>query len=193
RVRGEIAAAWGSTREARAQIGTLLDQIQPRVTAWFPSGPAAALAPILRPRATSLELKGQAVAEACQGLADLVAARRIIHPGDPLLDAHIAGSQKYWTGDSWRVVRRGAGHVSARSPSGPAAALAPILRPRAPSLELKGQAVAEACQGLAALVAARRIIHPGDPLLDAHIAGSQKYWTGDSWRFVRRGAGHVSA
>ena len=113
RVRGEIAAAWGSTREARAQIGPLLDQIQPRVTAWFPSGPAAALAPILRPRPNSLELKGQAVAEACQGLADLVAARRVIHPSDPLLDAHIAGAQKYWTGDSWRFVRRGAGHVSA--------------------------------------------------------------------------------
>ena len=53
------------------------------------------------------------MAEACQGLADLVAARRVIHPDDPLLNAHIAGAQKYWTGDSWRFVRRGAGHVSA--------------------------------------------------------------------------------
>src|SRR5690606_10585546 len=66
RVRGEIAASWKSTREARAELSDLLDQIQPRVTAWFPSGPAAALAPILRARTTSLELKGQAVAEACQ-------------------------------------------------------------------------------------------------------------------------------
>jgi hypothetical protein len=113
RVRGEIAAAWKSTREARAQIGDLLDQIQPRVTAWYPSGPAASLAPLLRPRTGSLELKGQQVSEACQGLADLVAARRILHSADPLLDGHISGAQKYYTGDGWRFVRRGAGHVDA--------------------------------------------------------------------------------
>jgi hypothetical protein len=113
RVRGEIAAAWKSTREARAQLGDLLDQIQPRVTAWYPSGPAAALATILRPRTGSHELKGQQVNETCMGLADLVDARRILHPGDPLLDAHIAGATKYYIGDGWRLVRRGAGHVDA--------------------------------------------------------------------------------
>src|SRR5690606_12864526 len=62
RVRGEIAAAWKSTREARAELSDLLDQIQPRLVAWFPSGPAAALAPILQSRPNSVELKGQAVA-----------------------------------------------------------------------------------------------------------------------------------
>ena len=113
RVRGETSAAWKNTREARAELGDLLDQIQPRVTAWYPSGPAAALVPILRPRDGSLELKGQEVNAACMGLADLVAARRIIHPDDPLLNAHITGAQKYHTGDGWRFVRRGAGHVDA--------------------------------------------------------------------------------
>lgn len=113
RVRGEVVQAWKSTRDARAQLAALLDQIQPRITAWFPSGPAAALAPILRPRPDSLELKGQAVNDACMGLADLVAARRIIHPDDPLLNAHAAGAQRYYTGDGWRFARRGAGHVDA--------------------------------------------------------------------------------
>lgn len=113
RVRGEISAAWKTTREARDQLPALLDQIQPRATAWFPSGPSAALAPILRPRSGSLELKGQQVNEACMGLADLVDARRVLHPGDPLLDAHVTGATKYYVGDGWRFVRRGAGHVDA--------------------------------------------------------------------------------
>jgi hypothetical protein len=113
RVRGEISAAWKTTREARAQLPDLLNQIKPRITAWYPSGPAASLAPILRSRAGSHELKGQMVSEACQGLADLVAARRVIHPNDPLLNAHIAGATRYHTGDGWRFVRRGAGHVDA--------------------------------------------------------------------------------
>jgi len=53
------------------------------------------------------------VAQACQGLADLVTGRQVLHPGDPLLDAHIAGSKKLHQGDGWRFVRRGAGHVDA--------------------------------------------------------------------------------
>ena len=113
RVRIELSDAWKNTRDARAHLPALLDQITPRATAWFPSGPAAALAPILRPRTGSVELKGQEVNAACMGLADLVSARRIIHPGDPLLDAHITGAQRYYTGDGWRFVRRGAGHVDA--------------------------------------------------------------------------------
>jgi hypothetical protein len=61
----------------------------------------------------TVEIKGAAIAEACQGLADLVAARRFIHPGDPLLDAQAAGAQEQAVGDGWRFVRRGAGHVDA--------------------------------------------------------------------------------
>jgi hypothetical protein len=85
--------------------------------------------------------------------------------------------------------------------------LRPILRPaelqnnhgkgrkiRGPwdSVELKGAQVLEACQGLADLTTARRVVHPADPLLDAHIA-AQKLHQGDGWRFTRRGAGHVDA
>jgi hypothetical protein len=34
------------------------------------------------------------VTEACQTLADLVKGRRIIHPGDPLLNEHKAGAAR---------------------------------------------------------------------------------------------------
>ncbi|WP_162831564.1 terminase large subunit [Amycolatopsis thermalba] len=112
-VRVEVVEAWDSTEAARDELPALREEYQPKAGAWFPSGPAAALAPLLRSWPEWVEIKGAAVAEACQGLADLVRGRRVIHPGDPLLDAHIAGASKYYQGDGWRFVRRGAGHVDA--------------------------------------------------------------------------------
>lgn len=113
RVRVQVIKAWPGTDEARFQLGEVLDQLQPVQLAWFPSGPAAALAPILRGREGSVEITGGKVGEACQGLADLAVGRRILHPGDPLLDAHVGGASRLHTGDGWRFVRRGAGHCDA--------------------------------------------------------------------------------
>jgi len=90
-------------------------------------------------------------------------------------------------------------------PTGPASALGPLFRrlpkpdkarPRRKTvevIELTGAKVAEACQTFAAAVLGRRITHASDALLDAHLAGAQKLWQGDGWRFVRRGTGHVDA
>lgn len=112
RVRVEVIRAWDSTDAARFELGDVLDRAKPRLEAWFPSGPAAALGPVLRARGAH-EIKGAQVAEACQSFADLVAGRRVVHPGDPLLDAHVAGARRLDQGDGWRFVRRGAGHVDA--------------------------------------------------------------------------------
>jgi hypothetical protein len=112
RVRVEIVKAWSSTDEARDELGPLIDTIRPRARSWYPTGPAAALAPILRTDDTH-ELKGGQVIEACMGLADLTTARRILHPDDPLLNTHIAAAQKLYQGDGWRFTRRGSGHVDA--------------------------------------------------------------------------------
>lgn len=114
RVRVEIVRAWKSTDEARAELPEILKKIRPVTLAWYPAGPAAALAPILRSLKNNVELSGLKVSEACQGLADLVTARRIVHPADPLLDSHIAGAQKLASGDGWRFTRKGGvGHVDA--------------------------------------------------------------------------------
>lgn len=121
RVRTEVVQAWDSTEAARdgvparniPSLSEWLDKIKAQQEGWFPSGPAAALADVMRKRSKAVELKGATVTEACQQLADLVAARRIIHPGDPLLDNHIAGAKKLQSGDGWRFVRNGAGHVDA--------------------------------------------------------------------------------
>jgi len=112
RYRVEVLAAWKSTEQARTELPSLLERIKPAAVAWFPSGPAAAIAADLRPL-DAVEIKGAEVMEACQEFADLVAARRIVHSSDPLLDAHIAGSQKLRTGEGWRFQRRGAGHCDA--------------------------------------------------------------------------------
>lgn len=112
RYRVEVIEAWEDIDACRRDLTELLERVAPTGQSWFPSGPAAALAPELR-AAGFVEIKGAEVNEAVQEFAGLVAARRIIHPGDPLLDAHVAGAEKYQVGDGWRLVRRGAGHVSA--------------------------------------------------------------------------------
>src|SRR5690606_24081977 len=112
RARVEVLAAWKSTEQARRELPELLARIKPAAVGGFPSGTAAGLAADLRPL-EALELKGAEVNELCQEFADLVMARSILHPSDPLLDAHIAGTAKLRTGDGWRFARKGAGHVDA--------------------------------------------------------------------------------
>jgi hypothetical protein len=112
RVRVEIVAAWPTTDAARMELPALLDRVKPAAIAWYPAGPAAALAPLLRGRKGNLELTGGKVGEACQGLADLAVSRQLVQPGDPLLDAHVSGAQKLHSGDGWRFTRQG-GHCDA--------------------------------------------------------------------------------
>lgn len=127
RVRGEIVAAWDDTDGVRRELAAHLARIRPVVIGWFPAGPAAAIATVLRPsgpkavplekaapgRPAWVELTGGEVGQACQGLADLVRGRRVIQPGDPLLDAHAAAARKLKAGDGWRFTRAGEGHVDA--------------------------------------------------------------------------------
>ena len=113
RPRVEIVKAWDSTNAARAELEGLLDRVKPVAIAWYPAGPAAAFATILRKRPGSVELTGGKVTEVCQELADLAKGARLIHPADPLLDAHIRGASKLPSGDGWRFTRRGDGHVDA--------------------------------------------------------------------------------
>jgi hypothetical protein len=112
RARVAITAAWDDTDEARAQLPALLDKIRPRAIGWYPSGPAAAFASILRKRKGAVELTGGRVCEVCQEFADVVRAGRVVHPGDPLLDAHVGGAAKLKSSDGWRFTRQG-GHVDA--------------------------------------------------------------------------------
>ncbi|HEY0638704.1 MAG TPA: terminase [Pseudonocardiaceae bacterium] len=112
RVRVEPVAAWSSTDAARDELAGWVERVKPAALAWFPSGPAAALGPVLR-GLEAVEITGQQAQEACMSFADLVRARRVLHPDDPLLNAHVAGSSKLRAGDGWRFTRRGRGHCDA--------------------------------------------------------------------------------
>lgn len=134
RVRVEVIAAWSTTEDARRELGPLLGQVAPAAIGWFPGGPAAALAADLR-GIDAIEIKGIEVGETCQEFADLVLARRILHPDDPLLNAHVAGSQKLRSGDGWRFCRVGQGHVDATYAAAGAVHIArtlpaPVKKPR---------------------------------------------------------------
>lgn len=138
RVRVETVAAWPSTEDARGELGELLERISPRVKRWFPSGPAAALAPLMRSLGAE-EIRGADVPAACMGLADLVRSRRIVHSDDPLLSAHIAAAAKLYSGDGWRFARTGAGHVDAAYAAAGAVQAAMTLPPERP--RVKGMVV----------------------------------------------------
>lgn len=158
RVRIGMAGAWSSIDEARQALPDLIEAIDPAQFGWFPGGPAAALGADLRTLrlrtrrafAKIVEREGRRQVvdtdeeelsrlsaglekEACQGLAADVLARRVIHPDDPLLNAHVAAAVKVRTGDSWRFGRLGgAGHVDAAYAAAGAVYLARLTPPAAP-------------------------------------------------------------
>lgn len=106
RVRVEPIAAWRSTDVARDELGPILDKLNPAAIAWFPGGPANALAPLLGSYERSMELTGANVTAACMGFADLVGAGRVVHSPDALLDIQLARATKLNSGDGWRFGRR---------------------------------------------------------------------------------------
>jgi hypothetical protein len=124
-VRVEIVKAWSNTDDVRAELPALRGKIRPVVFGWYPGGPAGALAPLMRQFKEAQELTAGKASEACQGLADLVRTRQVVHPGDPLLDAHVKGAQKLVSGDGWRFGRKGSNqHVDAAYAAAGAAYLA---------------------------------------------------------------------
>lgn len=141
RVRVEAVATWGSPEEARngtkakPSLPQWLAKIRPKVVGWFPDGPAAAIAPDMKTigkRFKVAEIRGTEVGQACQGLAEQARAGRLLHKGDAMLTAHVLGANKLQTGDGWRFVRRGAGHVDGAYAAAGAVHLARMLpRPKA--------------------------------------------------------------
>lgn len=110
RVRVETVAAWDSTAGARRELPDLLARIEPRAVGWIPSGPAASMLADLQRIRGSVELKTGDLPSMCQGLAEQVEARRVLHSDDPLLNTQVNGASKTPAGDGWRFTRRGGGH-----------------------------------------------------------------------------------
>lgn len=126
RVRLGVAGAWegpDATARVKAELPGILREARPRVLAWFPDGPTAAVAAELvkprggRPSQLPSSVRVRAVRgdtpAACMGLAELARSSGLAHSGDPLLEQHATSSERLWQGDAWRFVRKGAGHCDA--------------------------------------------------------------------------------
>ena len=125
RIRVEAVAAWDGDAMKRLvpELKTALGRIKPRAFGWLPGGPAAAFGAELRPRdkvrprwmpgGMRLEqLRGE-VPEVCMGLDEQINAGKVVHSDDPLLNAHVLGSQRLpWSGNRWVISREG-GHCDA--------------------------------------------------------------------------------
>lgn len=134
----EAVHAWagvGAPDRMRRELPALVRRVRPRVLGWLPDGPAAEFAadmaqrPGWPPRGVLLEAVRGEVPAACMAFASLVAARRILQPGDPLLDAQSAAAEKLPIGDRWVFSRRGKGHVDAIYAAAGAVQLARQLPP----------------------------------------------------------------
>lgn len=147
RTRVEVVARWegsAATSELRRDLGMWVKKVGPQALGWIPNGPAAALAADLKERkgrvspfpsnCTTEEIRAE-VSAVCMGLADLVAARQVVHSDDPLLNAHILSAAKLWNGDVWRFSRKGEGQCDAAYAAAGAIHLArtlptPVGKPR---------------------------------------------------------------
>lgn len=112
RVRTEVVAAWDSVPAARQALPDLLGRVKPRALGYAPGPASASLGLDLRRVKGAKVLTGTEVAEACGGLVEQVASRRLLHNNDPLATAHVAGASRVAVGDGFRFTRAG-GHVDA--------------------------------------------------------------------------------
>jgi hypothetical protein len=113
RVRVEPVAAWDTTLDARRELPEILAKLNPQQVAWFPGGPAAALAPILSALPNARPINGADLAACCMGFADLARAGMIVHNADALLDGQVAKASKLTRGDGFVFTRKGQGNCNA--------------------------------------------------------------------------------
>lgn len=126
RYRIEVVGAWPSIEAAWGDLTEIVRGIAPFRIAWFPAGPVAPLRAELAKLGTTeddrifyasepeiVELTGGQDSEACVSFAALVVGRRILHSDDDLMNAHISATRRLQSGNTWRFVRTGAGHIDA--------------------------------------------------------------------------------
>lgn len=116
-VRVDFVKAWEGPRcvdQMRRDLPALLKRIKPRAFGWLPNGPAAAVGAELSsskkrpgwppPGCVVEEIRGD-VAAVCMGFESAVRTGRLVHSGDPLLDAHVAVAEPLKRGDTWVFAR----------------------------------------------------------------------------------------
>lgn len=139
-VRVEVVHAWDDLAALRRELVPLVRRVAPAAFGWFPQGPAAAVAAELAdrkgrrtqwPKGVKVDEINGEITAVCMGFSELVDARDLVHPADPLLDAHVEHTEKLRRGDAWRFTRRGAGHCDATYAAAGAVHLARTMPPSA--------------------------------------------------------------
>jgi hypothetical protein len=129
RVRLEPVGAWTTVQAMRLDLPDLVARIKPQALGWFPNGPGAVVKRDLEGLRTKVvPLPGAEVPSLCQGFAEQVLARRVLHPGDPLLTTQVLGAVPAPSGEGgWRFARpppssrsRGQGRQAGSRPDHPA-------------------------------------------------------------------------
>lgn len=119
RTRVDFFREWtgdGCANKAMREMPALFAQmkVKPRVLGYLPSGPGAAVMADMEtsklgvwpPRGVTVSaIRGETTA-VCMGFEQLVVADKVIHSGDPLLDAHIEGAERLKRGDAWVFSRK---------------------------------------------------------------------------------------
>lgn len=151
RPRVEVVADWTSTADVRRELAATLAKIKPAAFGWFRDGPASELGSVLRPLALKINkhpgdrlpgeipedgaITGARVSECCMEFSGLVRGRGLVHAGQELLDTHIRGASKLYTGDGWRFTRKGDGHCdTAYSAAGAVSIVLTMPEPKRPGL-----------------------------------------------------------
>lgn len=141
----EVIKVWkgfGATQQLRHDLPALVTKLRPRSLGWFPDGPAAAVAAGLAerrgtwpPRRVTVEELKADVPAVCMGLAEQVGSLEIRHPDDPVLNLHVAATQKLNRGESlWLYTRAGVSPIDATYALAGAVHLARTLPPALPPL-----------------------------------------------------------
>jgi hypothetical protein len=101
-----------------------------------------------------------------------------------------------------QILRRLRPQVLGWLPNGPAAALTADLATRKgraawppPGIavdEIRSE-VSAVCMGFSSMVLNDGVEHYDEPRVTAHVTGAAKLWSGDTWRYSRKGEGHCDA
>lgn len=149
RIRVEPVRAWdgrGCADQAVRDLPAEVARVRPRVFGWLRGGAAEAVGARLADRGgsgrrdwppqgvTVQEIKSE-LTQVSMGFGQLVAADRVLHSGDPLLDSQVEAAAKAMRGDAWVFSRKGEGDCDALYAAAGAAHLAqtlpaPVGKPR---------------------------------------------------------------
>ena len=121
-----VIAGWESTAAMRRELPGVIEAIRPRVLAWFPKSPTAAvMVELAKPRRGTttakrwpprlvklVEITSETPA-VCMGFAEQIESDELRHDGHALGAAHVGNAVQRPQGELWVFDRRGAGHIDA--------------------------------------------------------------------------------